>query len=78
MKVREKVWALKDIGPLDGHLILPMALRMTRGMKTVCEACGKNVIDDKFLGGFKKGFHNMVFHVECVPENERGNTMGKP
>lgn len=70
MEIREKSFVMRNIGKLDGYLILPTARRIAFGMKTICEKCGKSVTDEKFLGGFKKGMHNMIFHVSCVPESD--------
>lgn len=74
--IKEKGWVLRDIGHLDGHLILSNKKRIDRGAKSVCDACRREISDENFIGGIKKGFQNMSFHVDCVPESERGNRMG--
>ena len=45
---------LKDIGPLDNTLRLPMASRLRANMKTICDRCRKPITDEYFIGGFKK------------------------
>jgi hypothetical protein len=57
---------LKDIGELDNTIRLPTASRIKLGMKTICDRCGKPIIDEFFIGGFKKGYPNMKFHENCV------------
>lgn len=72
MKIRERAYVQKEIGFLDAHMILPMAGRIRANMKTICESCGEHIKDEKFIGGFKHGRHNMLFHLDCVPEEDRG------
>ncbi len=57
---------LKDIGPLEQQLRLPTAGRIARGMKTVCQRCGKRITDPFFIVGFKAGIRNMIFHEGCI------------
>lgn len=76
MKIRKPSFVMTEIGMLDAHLILPTAGRIKRQMKTICRACNQNITEEKFLGGFKAGMPNMLFHIECVPENERGEAVG--
>lgn len=57
---------LKDIGPLDHTLRLPMAGRIRANMKTICDRCRKPITDEYFICGLKKGFPNMKFHEGCV------------
>ena len=73
MKIRQKVYVMREIGQLDFHLIFPTEGRNRSGIKTICQACGNQVEDERFLAGFKKGKPNMIFHLACVPEHERGN-----
>lgn len=77
MKIMKQVWKTYDIGPLDGFMILPMAGRIRAGMKSVCTACRKDITEETFLAGFKAGERNRLFHISCVPENERGKEYGK-
>ncbi len=55
-----------EIGPLDHKVRLPMASRIAHGMKTKCDACGKPIIDEFFIGGFKAGHPNMKLHESCA------------
>jgi len=55
-----------EIGDLDYTVILPMEGRIKYGLKTVCDFCGKAITDKEFVGGFKKGYPNMTFHIGCV------------
>ena len=59
-----------DIGKLDAVLKLPTSARIRRGMETNCAACGRAIVDEWLLGGFKKGKPNMMFHLKCVPDWE--------
>lgn len=70
MKVIVPTTIVKDIGELDATIRLPMALRLKKGMKTTCDRCGKPITDPFFIGGFKAGRHNMLFHESCVPTAE--------
>ena len=72
MKILQREYVEKEIGALDGHLILPTSGRFKRGMETICKSCRKSVVTQNFLAGFKKGFPNMIFHIECVPVDHRG------
>ena len=76
-----KIWKMKlvqeEIGTLDGHFILPMIGRVQKKMKSVCSSCNKKITSEKFLGGIKKEMPNMLFHVECVEQNEKGNLLNK-
>ena len=56
-----------EIGDLDHALLLPTQGRIKRGMKTICDSCGKPITDKQFVGGFKKGYPNMKFHEKCCP-----------
>lgn len=66
MKIRIPSTALKDIGPLDSKLRLPMASRLRAGMKTTCDHCGKAITDEYFIGGFKAGHRNLKLHEHCA------------
>ena len=66
MKIIKPTTHLVDIGPLDYIRRFPMAGRIKYDMKTICRRCGKPVTDEYFIGGFKKGFPNMIFHESCI------------
>jgi hypothetical protein len=66
MKILKSMPVPVDIGPLDHKLRLPMAGRMARGMKTTCDACGKAITDEFFIGGFKTGHANLKLHEACA------------
>jgi hypothetical protein len=53
-----------DIGPLDHQVRLPMSGRT--GMSTVCDACGKPITDEFFIGGFQAGRKNLKLHEGCA------------
>ena len=72
MKVKRMMEADVDIGELDAVVILPTKARTSVGMSMRCVACGKDVIDEKFAGGFKSGQPNMILHVACVPPGTKG------
>lgn len=57
----------KEIGNLDGKVRLPTASRISCGMKTKCDACGKEITDEFFVGGFKTGLPNLKLHERCAP-----------
>ena len=57
-----------EIGNLDGRLRLPTAVRIARGMKTKCDACGEEITDEFFIGGFKTGQPNLKLHERCAPD----------
>ena len=68
MKVRKPTMHLVDIGHLDNTLRLPMARRISSGMKTICDRCGKSITEDYFVAGFKEGHRNMMFHESCAKD----------
>ena len=68
MKIRKPTTKLTEIGPLDGVLWLPTAERIRLGMKTTCRRCGRAITDDHFVGGYKAGHVNMLFHRRCLDE----------
>lgn len=68
MKVLKDVPTSVEIGPLDGVIRLPMAGRKSRGVKSICDICRNGITDDFFIGGFKTGFRNMLFHERCADE----------
>lgn len=43
-----------------------MASRISAGMKTKCDACGKEITDEFFIGGFKAGHANLKLHESCA------------
>ncbi len=57
-----------EIGTLDAAIRLPMASRLSIGMKTICDACGKSITDKNFIGGFKAGQANLKLHESCAAE----------
>lgn len=65
MKITIPTTKVKDIGPLDQAMRLPNAGRKRIGRKTTCNRCGKAITEDYFIGGFKKGLPNMMFHESC-------------
>lgn len=66
MRVRKPTTHLVDIGPLEHAIRLPMASRIRAGMKTVCDACGKHITDEFFVGGFVTGHANLKLHEACA------------
>lgn len=69
MKVLKPVQTAVEVGPLVGKLRLPMAGRIARGMKTRCDACGKEITDDFFVGGFVTAGANLKLHEACAEES---------
>lgn len=55
-----------EIGELDATVRLPTKSRISVGMKTICDACGRPITDEYFIGGFKNGHPNMKFHESCM------------
>ena len=49
----------------SGHIRLPMAGRINRGMKTLCFICMKPITDEYFIGGFIEGQPNVMLHESC-------------
>ncbi len=68
MKIRKMRPVAVEIGPLDHTVRLPMAARISHGMKTICDACGKPITDEYFIGGFKTGHANLKLHEACALE----------
>ena len=68
MKIRKPTTHLVEIGPLDTTLRLPTIGRKKYNMKTTCVRCGKQVDDEYFIAGFKKGHPNMILHEKCAKE----------
>lgn len=66
MKILKQRQVIVDIGPLDHKVRLPMASRIQAGMKTKCDACGKEITDEFFVGGFKDGHANLKLHEACA------------
>lgn len=56
---------------LDHALRLPMAGRLRRGQRTVCDACREPITDEYFYGGFSAGHRNLLLHERCTPEAMR-------
>ena len=68
MKVRKERTVLVEIGPLEHVVRLPMSGRISVGMKTICDACGKKIEDEFFIAGFKDGHPNLKLHEGCAPK----------
>lgn len=71
MKILQQQPVLVDIGPLDATMRLPMSRRLARGMRTVCDSCGRSITDEYFLVGVRANHQNLKFHERCIPESER-------
>lgn len=71
MKILKPGIVTVDIGPLDAAIKLPMASRRSRGMRTLCDACGRTITDEFFVGAFKSGHANLKLHLGCVPAETR-------
>ena len=56
---------------LDHAKRLPMAGRLRRQMRTVCDACREPITDEYFYGGFATGHRNLLLHEACTPEAMR-------
>ena len=69
MQVRKRVTSMKlvEIGDLDHKMRLPTAARIRNGMSTRCDACGGEITDEFFIGGFKAGLPNLKLHEACAP-----------
>ena len=75
MKVLKQRLVAVDIGDLDHTIRLPMSARIAHGMKTICDACGKTITDEFFVGGFKAGHASLKLHESCAatgPEASNG------
>ncbi len=62
---------------LDHVLRLPMARRLSRGMKTVCDVCREPITETYFYGGFAQGHKNLLLHERCTPEAMRTHAVGE-
>jgi len=51
---------LTEIGALDFKQKLP------NGINTRCDHCGKNISEKEFIFGFKEGYRNFSFHIDCA------------
>jgi hypothetical protein len=76
MLVLKPTTHLVDIGKPDHILRLPTSARKKRGMKTRCQACGREVEDDTFAAVFKKGEKNMIFHEGCLDDEAKNMLKG--
>lgn len=56
---------------LDHVLRLPMAGRIRRQIRTVCDVCREPITDEYFYGGFATGHRNLLLHEKCTPEAMR-------
>ncbi len=70
MKIRRKrtIYEMVEIGDLDSHCLFPMSGRLSVGLRTDCDICGKSIVDQNFVSGLKKGWPNMKFHEKCFHE----------
>lgn len=50
---------------------LPTKGRRERGQNLTCAACGKEIEEDHFLGGFADGHPNMLLHEGCVSDEDK-------
>jgi hypothetical protein len=67
VKITKMVPCVVDIGPLDHTRRLPMARRLSRGLRTVCDVCREHITDEYFVAGFKAGHPNLTMHESCAP-----------
>jgi hypothetical protein len=76
MKIMQRVTIVRpiEVESFDHYLTLPMSGRKRLGMKTICHHCGESIQDETFIGAFKAGMKNMIFHVACW---ERGQRKGE-
>ena len=44
-------------------------------MDMTCAACGEQVTDERFLGGFAKGVPNMILHRGCVSDADKARLL---
>lgn len=70
MKIRVATTKTKDIGAPDTSMRWSMDIRKKHNLKTKCSRCGKQITDDYFIGAFKKGYRNMMFHEKCFEEEK--------
>ena len=66
---------------LIGLLRLPTAGRRARGQNLKCDACGLQIEDDHFLGGFVSPSHrarNLLLHEACVPQVDKDRLLIVP
>jgi hypothetical protein len=69
MKVMVPGFVSKEIGLPNATILLPMASRLRRGMKTTCCVCRKAITDETFIGAFFDGLPNKMMHVSCAEGN---------
>lgn len=60
---------------LTALLRLPAEGRRRRGQNMTCDACGRQIDDEFFLGGFATGHKNMLLHESCVPEADKARLL---
>lgn len=60
---------------LKALLRLPTAGRRRRGQDLTCDACGEEIAEETFLGGFAEGHPNMLLHERCVPEADKARLL---
>jgi len=60
---------------LKALLRLPAQGRRDRGQNMKCDACGQQIEDDYFLGGFADGHKNMLLHEACVSDEDKARLL---
>ena len=76
MKVNVRKTVVRRLNvKLKALLRLPSKGRIERGQNMKCDACGDQIGDDYFLGGFADGHKNMLFHEACVPADDKARLL---
>jgi len=70
MKIRhtKAVTEMVEIGDFYAVFSLPTAPRIKLGLSCKCAACGREITDEKFIAGIKRGFPNAMLHADCCPQ----------
>jgi hypothetical protein len=76
MKIYKRVLRKVDVGPLRFVTIIGpegTAARLRRGMKTVCRACNKALVEGDSLcaGGTANGDGVLILHEGCLDDQAR-------
>ncbi len=74
-KVRYPTYAMREVKYFDAVAEFVTSARSDRGIKTICDSCGKPISDEFFYGGFKSGEKNRIFHWDCL--DERAHEMSR-
>jgi hypothetical protein len=69
--VSKPTYRVVDVGPLDRVIKFTTKVRYDLGISTRCARCRKEIEDEFFYGGFKKGHPNMLFHWKCLDPEDR-------